>query len=142
MKDVCRLVFLCLAVLFLFFIIHKIHVRHAPSWKEKYEDAIRNLVRQTSRWATAADQDQNAVIATLHSNYAMGYVMALQQTENNEEIQRITGVDMKWFQNQILRVQQKSTQKLVMDCPRIAPRTPLAVLAGEAPSLMSGRPSD
>lgn len=40
---------------------------------------IKRLVRQTARWATAADQDLNGYIANLHATYAMGYLMAIRE---------------------------------------------------------------
>jgi hypothetical protein len=47
--------------------------------KNTRESNIKKLVRQTARWATAADQDDNGYIANLHATYAMGYLMALRE---------------------------------------------------------------
>ena len=41
--------------------------------------AIEKLVRQSARYAVAAQQDESPVIAILHANYAAAYLYALKE---------------------------------------------------------------
>ena len=95
---------------------------------------IRQLIRQTSRWATAATQDQNPLIAVLHANYATGYLSALQEITNDSQIVSAMGpsFDLEKFNREILSVQDTATQKMISYCPDYVPQNPyLAKIARE-----------
>ena len=62
---------------------------------------INVLVRQASRWATAAKQDKNSMIAVLHANYGAGYLWALKDIATTEQIKAATGIDMLKFEREI-----------------------------------------
>lgn len=95
-------------------------------------DTIRVLVRQAARWATAAQQDQNLVVAVFHASYAVAYVTALRQVANDADIKAATGVDAVAIDDEIAKIQDGVTRKLVAACPGIRPPGRLAVIAGES----------
>jgi|TARA_B100000287_G_C20490640_1_gene724939 hypothetical protein len=78
---------------------------------------IDKLIRQSARYATAAQQDGSPLVATLHANYAAGYLYALKDIATNAEIHDATGIDVKKFNQHILAVQDMVTKKTVEACP-------------------------
>jgi len=88
------------------------------------------LIRQSARWATAAKQDQNPLIATLHANYAAGYLWALTDIATEKEIESIGGINLTKFKKEVLEVQDFTTRKLSEACPQFPP--PMDYLASIA----------
>lgn len=82
---------------------------------------VRVLYRQAARYAVAASQDQQPVIAVLHANYAMGYLLALKDLVTAEEFKRATGQDLLNFEQEIARVQDAATLQLVKASPNLVP---------------------
>ena len=82
--------------------------------KKFHNKIINKLVRQTARWATAASQDDNPVIAVLHANYGAGYLWALKDIATNDEIEKTEKIDMKEFEKNIVDTQDKANQKLIV----------------------------
>ena len=95
-------------------------------------EIIRTLVRQAARWSTAAEQDENALVALLHANYGSGYLWALLDIARHDEIEKATGIDTMAFRDAIIAVQDKATRKVSAMCPGFAPQgTYLAKIAGD-----------
>jgi len=94
---------------------------------------IEKLVRQTARWATAAQQDASPLISMLHANYAAGYLWALKDIATPTEIHKATGVDLKRFEEHIVNVQDATTKKVIKACPQFKGEVDLylATIAGE-----------
>ena len=82
---------------------------------------IKTLVRQAARWSTAAEQDDSPLIRVLHANYGAGYLWALTDIANDDEIENATGINMKIFKDNIVRIQDTSTMKMIKLCPNYAP---------------------
>lgn len=97
-------------------LINKIYV------PDNLNNVINILVRQSARWSTAAEQDDNAMIAVLHANYGAGYLWALKDIATDSEINEVTGIDMKKFTYKILQVQDNATMKMAKLCPKFAPK--------------------
>ena len=85
--------------------------------KKLHNQMINKLVRQTARWATAASQDDNPVIAVLHANYAAGYLWALKDIATDIEIEKASNIEMKKFEKNIIDTQDKVNKNLVNLCP-------------------------
>ncbi len=83
---------------------------------------IKKLIRQTSRWSTAADQDTNPYIANLHSTYALGYLMALRELYSDEEIKNLSDVDVRALEIEITKIMDASIIKLASICPEGQPK--------------------
>jgi hypothetical protein len=93
---------------------------------------IKTLVRQAARWSTAAAQDENAMISVLHANYGAGYLWALRDIATDEEIFNATHIDVLKFRDDITKIQDYSTMKLMKLCPNYAPtQTYLTKIAKE-----------
>lgn len=97
------------------------------------ESNIQKLVRQTARWATAAQQDQSPLVSLLHANYAAGYLWALKDVANETEINKSAGIDLKKFEEHITNVQDSVTKKVLKKCPEFAGEVDLylSTIAGE-----------
>lgn len=74
--------------------------------------AIEKLVRQSARYAVAAQQDESPVIAILHANYAAAYFYALKDIASESQIHNATGIDVKKFKEHVTNVQDMVTRKL------------------------------
>jgi hypothetical protein len=94
---------------------------------------INKLVRQSARWATAAKQDKNSMIAVLHANYGAGYLWALKDIAKTEDIEEATGIDILKFEAEIVNTQDTATKYMAKLCPEYAPEPSyLTKIAGEA----------
>lgn len=82
--------------------------------------SIEKLVRQSARYATAAQQDKSPVIALLHANYAAGYLYALKDIATDSQIHNATGIDVKKFTEHVVNVQDMVTKKTSDKCPEFA----------------------
>lgn len=104
------------------------------SRKNEKEDIIKinKLIRQTARWATAADQDINPYIANLHATYALGYLMSLREIYTDETIKRLSNVDIRKLEGEVTKIMDSAVQNLVKVCPQGQPKNAyLAYLAKE-----------
>ena len=98
-----------------------------------YSDKIiKKLIRQAARWSTASTQDESAMISNLHANYGAGYLWSLKDIASDSEIEAATGIDIKRFEDEIIKAQDYATQKMAGVCPKFAPKsTYLTKLGGE-----------
>src|SRR6056300_1345285 len=96
--------------------------------------SIEKLVRQSARYATAAQQDASPVIAVLHANYAAAYLYALKDIATDSQIHNATGIDVKKFKEHITNVQDMVTGKTSEKCPEFVGEVDiyLAQIGGEA----------
>lgn len=78
--------------------------------------SIEKLVRQSARYAVAAQQDASPVIAILHANYAAAYFYALGDIASESQIHNATGIDVKKFKEHITNVQDMVTRKTAEKC--------------------------
>lgn len=81
---------------------------------------IPKLLKQSARYATAAQQDDSPIVATLHANYSVAYLNSLKDISTPKEIHNTTGVDLKKFEEHILNVQDMVTKKVLKKCPEFA----------------------
>jgi hypothetical protein len=111
------------------------------SWngKETFDNGrkemINRLIKQTSRWAVAAEQDNSNMIAVLHSNYSLGYWWALKDSFDDDEIDKVLGSKKKRkkLEKRLLEIQEKVTRKAVKDCPKYTDTIDfISELAGES----------
>ena len=87
-------------------------------WSDDFKTkSIKTLLRQCSRWAVAAEQDESPLISLLHANYAAGYLWALKDIATEEEIKSVSSVDIQEFEKKITDVQDKSTKAVTAVCP-------------------------
>jgi hypothetical protein len=96
--------------------------------------SIEKLVRQSARYATAAQQDASPVIAVLHANYAAAYIYALKDIATDSQIHNATGIDVKKFKEHVMNVQDMVTRKTSEKCPEFVGEVDiyLAQIGGEA----------
>jgi hypothetical protein len=83
---------------------------------------IKTLVRQASRWSTAAIQDENALISLLHANYGAGYLWALKDIATDTEIEKAMNINIIKFRDEIVRIQDEANIKVIKTCPHFAPQ--------------------
>ena len=100
---------------------------------------IEKLVRQSARFATAAQQDESPLVSVLHANYSAGYLWALKDIATPKQIHNATGVDIKKFEEHITNVQDMVTKKTLKKCPEFAGDVDLylATIGGEAASILT-----
>jgi hypothetical protein len=96
--------------------------------------SIEKLVRQSARYATAAQQDKSPMIALLHANYAAAYLYALKDIATESQIHNVTGIDVKKFKEHVVNVQDMVTTKTSETCPEFAGQVDiyLAEIGGNA----------
>lgn len=92
------------------------------------------LIRQSARYATAAQQDASPLVAVLHANYAAAYFYALKDIASESEIHNATGIDVKKFREHITNVQDLVSKRVTDACPEFSGHVDLylATIGGEA----------
>lgn len=119
-----------LGILLVWIVTEFINRAYVP---DSLELPIKVMVRQVSRWSAAADQDESPMIAVLHANYGAGYLWALKDIAKDEQIEEVTGINIKKFTYEITRAQDRATKKMAKLCPKYAPKeTYLTRLGGES----------
>lgn len=100
---------------------------------------LEKLVRQSARYATAAQQDQSPLVSVLHANYSAGYLGALKDIATPKQIHNATGVDIQKFEEHISNIQDMVTKKTLKKCPEFAGDVDLylATIGGEAISVLT-----
>ena len=100
---------------------------------------IEKLVRQSARFATAAQQDESPLVSVLHANYSAGYLWALNDIATPKQIHNATGVDIKKFTEHITNVQDSVTKRTLKKCPEFAGDVDLylATIGEEAVSVLT-----
>ncbi len=102
------------------------------SAKAKLNQIIQILVRQCSRWSSAALNDESPLIATMHANYGAAYLWALKDFATDNDVKTATGVDLKRLELEVTKIQDWATKKAVKMCPEYGPSsTYLTKIAGE-----------
>jgi hypothetical protein len=98
------------------------------------KESIKKLVRQSARYATAAQQDKSPAIAILHANYAVAYLYALKDIVSDSQIHNATGIDVKKFAEHVTNVQDMVTKQTTEKFPDFTGRVDLylAEIGGEA----------
>ena len=101
--------------------------------------SVEKLVRQSARFATAAQQDESPLVSVLHANYSAGYLWALKDIATPKQIHNATGVDIKKFEEHITNVQDMVTKKTLKKCPEFAGDVDLylATIGGEATAVLT-----
>jgi hypothetical protein len=73
------------------------------------------------------------MIAVLHANYGVGYMMSLQSIAANDELEHMLGVsDLRGIFKEVERVQHDATIKMATTCPEVSPKSSLAVYGSTA----------
>jgi hypothetical protein len=124
--------FVILAIIIIVIKLYLIYTSFKGDQYVEKDQIIKGLIRQAARWSTAAMQDQNPMIAVLHANYGAGYLWALRDSFSDNDIQRYGQIDIIKFKDEITKVQDFATKKMIAVCPEYAPpRTYLTSLGGE-----------
>lgn len=94
---------------------------------------IKKVFHQMARWSTASTQDDNPVVAVLHANYGVGYMLVLKEITSDEDLERILGVqNIRKLFDEVQEIQNKATLNLAKHCNNIYPNTELAKYGGES----------
>jgi hypothetical protein len=123
-----------LAIALLLWLVWLLWPRQQPDPQDQsLQRAVQTLTRQAARWATAARQDANPLIAVLHANYAAGYLWGIADIVSSSQFAQMTGQNYLQFRDAIVAVQDRANRQLAAACPAIAPSNGLlARVAGEA----------
>jgi len=117
-----EIILLILLILLIYlYPIYQIHTHINETINNKQYENINALIRQVYRWHIASTQDNNPVIALLHSNYAVGYLGALRSISTDNEIKKITNLDINLLEKEATMQQDKSIAKLAKLCPKSIP---------------------
>lgn len=109
------MIYILLIIIILILIIN--YLKNKANNACKKEKIIKTLVRQASRWSTAAKQDNNALIAVLHANYGTGYLWSLKDIFTDTEIEEVMNFDILKFRDEIIKIQDEANLKLIKECP-------------------------
>ena len=106
--------YLCIFMILVIILILLFQNNTENNYNEKDKN-IKSLLRQTSRWAVASEQDKSPMISVLHANYAIGYLQALQDIASEKEINQY--VNFPKFKEILYKIQDNAVKKVVSSCP-------------------------
>lgn len=106
--------YLCIFMILVITLILLFQNNTDNNYNEKDKN-IKTLLRQTSRWAVASEQDKSPMISVLHANYAIGYLQALQDIASEKEINQY--VHFQKFKEILYKIQDNAVKKVVSSCP-------------------------
>lgn len=95
---------------------------------------IQKLLRQGARWYKGYQNDNNPLIAVLHANYSAGYLWALKDIFENEEIEQVLGgkEERIQYEKTITQAQDDATKQAVKQCPQYTDALDfMSIVAGE-----------
>lgn len=119
-------------IIIIILLIYIFYLQFKPKCNPIAKKEIQNIIRSSSRYSNAANQDLNPFIAMLHANYGAAYLWALQEIKSNDEIQAATGINMIKYRQAIIDTQDKATLQMIKNCPKFKISNPyLAKIALE-----------
>lgn len=113
--DIIKIIFILLIGIYIGY--HNSYRTIILDCPKTMETIITKLIKQTARWSTAAAQDKSPLISVLHANYGMGYLMALKSIASQEQINKVSKINMQKFETEITNQQDKSTLFAAKNCP-------------------------
>lgn len=116
-------------VVILLVLLSKWAVKASGSTKE-FNDAIQRLVSQSSQWGMAASQDSSILLRLMHANYAIAYLRAAKLLASEQDIKKITSIDVYELQRALEDQQQNEVARLADTCPALKSETSMTVGAG------------
>lgn len=108
--------------------VYQIYLKIRTTVKQTDAERIKRLLKQSSRYAVAADQDENKAVAVLHGNYAAGYLYALLDIYSEEDILQATSINLREFKTEVQNAQAKSTSGIYEACPNVIPEKSAKIL--------------
>jgi len=90
-------------------------------------NAIKSILRGSSRYTLASLQDRSPMIALLHANYGAGYFWAMRDAFNSTDIENATGIKILDYEKKITDIQDASTKEVVKACPQFATNVDLSL---------------
>ena len=90
------------------------------------------LIRQSARYAHAARQDKDILIALLHANYGSGYLFAAKDIFPEKELIALFPSYNKYkeFTREIISIQDEVNRRAVKECPSIVKNKDIVTLMG------------
>ncbi len=76
-------------------------------------DAIARMGRQIQRWTRAAIQDADPGVKFLHASYAVSVLDMLRQLAADDEIRRVTGIQVLALQESLAGLQDQAQAELL-----------------------------
>jgi len=92
--------------------------------------AIKDLIKSAAQWNTRATQDSNPIIALMNSNYAVAYLNVARSLGSDAEIERVTGISIDTFLQDLESTQAGALQKMTNGCPNVTPQGLAVVHSG------------
>lgn len=119
-----RSIFMSILVLMILigvvYVMWKFNYKNNSQYNGKNND-IKKLIRQSARYSVAGKQDASPIIAMLHANYGAGYLWAVKDIANDNEINVAvgSGFNVKKFEQKITQIQDEVNKRVSVACPKM-----------------------
>ena len=97
------------------------NARWGDSFSSDHIECAKALVAQAIEWHHHAEQDDNALFATRHADYAIAYMNAARRLVPDDTLQKVTSIDIFETMVALEAHQQKHTRRLQRACPTVNP---------------------
>lgn len=93
-----------------------------PKYQKSLLKRIQRLVQQASRWHSTAQQDGDALVRLIHSNYAMAYSTCARSLVSESALDSISGLRWTTLVDRLEQDQRNAVQAVVQKCPTLKPQ--------------------
>jgi len=100
------------------------------SYSNEFIKQCCKLVKQAVYWHNLARQDQNQLLALLHSTYALSYARIAKTLGKPETISRVTKINIEQFIQKLEKDQEEYVNTIIQICPSINPGGKIMSVAG------------
>ena len=91
---------------------------------------VKEAVRNSAHWSTAADQDSNPLLGVMHANFAHAYLNIARTLTSDAEVEEAAQVRLDEFSRSVAQTQRNAVQRLLAQCPSVRPDGITAVQTG------------
>ncbi len=91
---------------------------------------VKSMVEQATRWHVMARQDTNPLLQLIHSNNALAYAHAVRSIASEQDIEKITGIDINELIYFLEECQSVTVKNVGQQCPNMRIDGSYAVASG------------
>ena len=91
---------------------------------------VKEAVRNSAHWSTAAEQDANPLLGVMHANFAHSYLNIARTLTSDTEVEQSAKINLDEFSRSVSQTQRNAVQKLLAVCPSVRPDGLTAIHTG------------
>lgn len=87
-----------------------------PRFSTTFQDKVRELVRESTRWSATAEQDNNAALALSHATYGAAYLKVARSLASDRDLENVTRVNVTELSDIVNNREQRALGEVMASC--------------------------